>query len=94
MANLAPLPALFMTHEDFAKTINRSPRSIYNIITSKKFTENERKKRLPPFKKVMGRYIVAVRDVERWLHELPTANKSVKRNGRPRNTKNQTKGGG
>jgi len=82
----------FIDYKEFAEFIGRDPRTIYNIITSRKPKDNQRKKEIPPFKQVAGKHIVLKKDFEKWLDELPIETTLVKsKRGRPRNLQPSTK---
>ena len=75
----------FITIKQFAEFVGRNERTVNNILTSKKITDNNRRKQLPPFKRVAGRFILLQEDFEEWLKNLPAENTPIKsRIGRPR----------
>jgi len=75
----------FITLKQFADLVGRSERTINNILTSKKPTDNNRRRQLPPFKRMAGQFIILQKDFDKWLENLPVENELVKpRLGRPR----------
>jgi len=75
----------FITVKQFADLVGRSERTINNILTSKKITDNNRRRQLPPFKRVAGQFIILQKDFDNWLDNLPVENEPIKsRIGRPR----------
>jgi len=68
----------FINHEEFAKIIGKSSRTVYNILTSNRVSDTHRKAGLPPFRKICGRYVVEIDDFKIWLNQQPVLNPQQK----------------
>jgi len=82
----------FYTHEYIADIIGKKAKTLLNVITSKKPEDNRRKKLLPPFIKIAGKFVVSATDLAAWLQQQPVVAGAIEaparnsRGGRPRNT--------
>ncbi|WP_155901362.1 hypothetical protein [Mariprofundus ferrooxydans] len=66
-----------ITHEEFAKSINKNHRTIYNILSSTRARDNSRKAQLPPFRRCSNRFVISVEELNAWLAEQPAANARI-----------------
>ena len=82
----------FYTYEEIAALCGKTPKTLLNIISSKKPKDNNRKAMLPPFRRLAGSLVVSATDLISWLQQQPVVAGAIEapacnsKGGRPRKT--------